>query len=98
MHFIYKNKIVGNFLNKVFYINKVNCNKYALCGNHGRYGNMVSEKGGITIRKNKSIMIKQKLNCNSFGIYAASCIRCGGNCLGQAKNSFSTRWNNHRPK
>ena len=34
------------------------CNRCALCGNHGRYSNMIYEKDAITINKNKSIKFK----------------------------------------
>ena len=64
-----------NKLSKTFSGKKYN--KCALCGNHGRYRNMIYEKDVITIHKNNSIRIKPNLNCKSFGIYAAICIRCG---------------------
>ena len=72
------------------------CNNCSLCGNHGGYSNMIYEKDSITIHKNKSIKIKPNLNCKSYGIYAAICIRCGENYVGQTKNNFSIRWNQHR--
>ena len=65
------------------------CNKCALFGNHGSYRNMVYEKDALTIqKKNKSIMIKSNLNCISFVIYAAICIKCGESYVGQTRNSY----------
>ena len=57
---------------------------------------MVYKKDILTIQNYKNIKIKSNLNCKSFGIYAAICIKYGENYVGQTKYSFSTRWNNHR--
>ena len=42
------------------------------------------------------IRINSNQNCKNFGIYAAMCITCGENCVGQAQNSYNIRWNAHR--
>ena len=48
-------------------------------------------------RKNKPrIIIKETLNCQDFGIYAAECKMCNEFYVGQTKTKFNIRWNTHR--
>ncbi|MEC8566984.1 MAG: reverse transcriptase domain-containing protein, partial [Pseudomonadota bacterium] len=72
------------------------CHKCSLCGNHGRSKNMVLEKTTVTDRRNNRVPLQKNLTCSDYGIYAAECSICKNLYVGQTKNKFSTRWNNHR--
>ena len=74
------------------------CFKCGLCGNHGRLRqNMVLEKNKLQLNDGSTVRIKNdKINCSSYGIYAAICSKCNNIYVGQTKNSFSDRWNGHR--
>jgi len=36
--------------------------------------------------------LNQNLTCANFGIYAATCVICHEQYVGQTKNKFSKRW------
>ena len=58
---------------------------------------MVKTVDYITSHSNsKKFNLKQHLTCKSYGIYVAECKFCKMQYVGQTKNKFSTRWNNHR--
>nr|CAB3263302.1 uncharacterized protein LOC108950347 [Phallusia mammillata] len=71
------------------------CGKCALCGNFGSHQTMVYH---TTVLKTPtgSIQLRQNLTCRNYGIYVATCRKCGKQYVGQTKNKFSTRWNTHR--
>ena len=65
--------------------------------NHGNLKNsMVMDSDQIITKQRKIIKIKCVLNCKSFGIYAGQCKLCDAIYVGQTKNEFRVRWNNHR--
>ena len=73
------------------------CGKCGLCGNHGNLKiNMVSDAEEIQSEHGKIIKINRMLNCKNFGIYAGQCRLCDAIYVGQTKNEFRVRWNNHR--
>ena len=45
---------------------------------------------------NNSFHLTQHLTCKHYGIYVATCCICKEQYVGQTKNRFSIRWNNHR--
>ena len=57
---------------------------------------MIDENIYIKTVENRTIDIKPKLNCKSYGIYSAQCSICEEIYVGQTKNSFNVRWNAHR--
>ena len=74
----------------------VPCGKCALCGNHGIHKNMVVQSSQIKSLDGKLFNLSKRLKCGDWGIYAATCRRCGMQYVGQTMTSFSTRWNTHR--
>ena len=72
------------------------CGRCGLCGNFGKLQNMVMTAKKITYKEGKTILLSNNLNCKSFGIYAGQCKKCNDIYVGQTKNSFNTRWNQHR--
>ena len=77
--------------------NKSNkCGKCGLCGNHSGLKNMVQENQEITTKNGNKVLIKEKLNCKNYGIYAGQCVICQEIYVGQTKNAFHLRWNTHR--
>ena len=72
------------------------CGQCGLCGNYGGLPNMVVDDNTIKTKDNKTIIIKQQINCKDFGIYAGQCQNCGEFYVGQTKNQFNKRWNSHR--
>ena len=67
------------------------CGKCALCGNFKNYKNMVKTVDSIILHSNSKKFIKT----TSYGIYVTECKFCKMQYVGQTKNKFSTRWNNH---
>ena len=47
-------------------------------------------------KNNRQVKLNQSLNCRNYGIYVANCVNCNAQYVGQTKNKFSVRWNNHR--
>ena len=57
---------------------------------------MVIDASEIRTKQGKTIKIKCVLNCKSYGIYAGQCRVCNAIYVGQTKNKFHVRWNEHR--
>ena len=57
---------------------------------------MVVDSNTIKTKENKTIMIKQTINCKDYGIYAGECRMCGEFYVGQTSTQFNKRWNAHR--
>ena len=72
------------------------CGKCGLCGNYAKMNNMVLETKKIKTKNGTKIRLKQRLNCRSYGVYAAKCNYCEDYYVGQTVNKFSVRWNGHR--
>ena len=72
------------------------CNHCGLCGNFGSLENMVTCSDTIKTPTGKTFRLRTMLICSDWGIYAATCLICNHQYVGQACNSFSTRWNGHR--
>ena len=73
------------------------CGNCALCGKFSKYECMVKSVNYIKCEKNnRQVKLNQSLNCRNYGIYVANCVNCNAQYVGQTKNKFSVRWNNHR--
>ena len=72
------------------------CQRCGLCGKFGTHKSMITETKEIRTKDNKTIKLKQKLNCKNYGIYAAQCQICLEIYVGQTINPFHERWNGHR--
>ena len=59
---------------------------------------MVMDTNELIASQRKFILRNNNLNCRSFGIYAGQCVICNEVYVGQTKNSFNVRWNQHRCK
>ena len=58
---------------------------------------MVNTVGSIiSYSYSKKFNLKNHFTCINNVIYVAECKFCKMQYLGQTKNKFSTRWNNHR--
>ena len=58
---------------------------------------MVKTVGSIISHSySKKFNLKQHLTCKNYGVYMAECKFYKMQYVGQTKNKFSTRWNNHR--
>ena len=44
----------------------------------------------------KSFSLNQNLTCANYGIYAATCVICHEQYVGQTIRKFLTRWSSHR--
>nr|CAB3263301.1 uncharacterized protein LOC108950347 [Phallusia mammillata] len=71
------------------------CGRCALCGHYGTHTSMVSTEHKLCI-DDRTIALRQSLDCSNFGIYVATCRICNSRYVGQTKNKFSTRWSGHR--
>ena len=49
----------------------------------------------ISHSNSKKFNLKQHLTCKNYGNYVSECKFCKMQYVGQTKNKFSTRWNNH---
>ena len=73
------------------------CGNCALCEKFGKYESMVRSENYIKCEKsNRLVKLNQSFNRRNYGIYAANCVNCNAQYLGQTKDKFSVRWNNHR--
>ena len=66
-----------------------------LCGGAEGKG-MVNTRKFIISEKGKEFPFVKPLSCIDWGIYAATCVICHKQYVGQTTTNFATRWSQHR--
>ncbi|CAK8679938.1 unnamed protein product [Clavelina lepadiformis] len=72
------------------------CGSCALCGNYGGHTKSMVPSVNSFTAESKRVSLSAPLNCSDYGIYVAVCKNCRAAYVGKTRESFSSRWNQHR--